>query len=400
MPSSADLELSWPPELFAAEARALLEPRRSGSAGWSDSAELLLEEAFTGTVPLERFRSLEAPDHSWGQATDDPWAPSPRETPEAFLRELADTSSSLPRSDRPRPHWSSRRGQRSGEVRLGTVSASPSVPMVTVDSRLAERFLRLVEDLIGRGYFEHALPARCEDDNDNDTDLADPSLALLDRIGVPDLWPLATSRPRWDPAVDRDTFYDLIEALHDLAARPRSRSYHSYWRHWHYAEFSSPAGQHLYRWRVNRLLKLHGVDLRLAGSGEDLGRLVRIVDDERDDLVQRVVAAGPERSTREHAVALFRGRGVGVPEKRSAIVALYGLMEERRDLIKAELLTKDEAALFQIANQFTVRHRGADQRGDYDEAYLDWLFWWYLATVDLLDHLEARQAGGSPASPV
>jgi len=40
--------------------------------------------------------------------------------------------------------------------------------------------------------------------------------------------------------------------------------------------------------------------------------------------------------------------------------------------------SKDEIALFQIANQFDLRHRGADQRDDYAEAYLDWIFWWYL----------------------
>jgi hypothetical protein len=62
--------------------------------------------------------------------------------------------------------------------------------------------------------------------------------------------------------------------------------------------------------------------------------------------------------------------------------------------LKAELLTKDEGALFTIANQFAVRHQRANQRGDYDSAFLDWLFWWYLDTVQLTDQLLARQASG------
>ena len=60
-------------------------------------------------------------------------------------------------------------------------------------------------------------------------------------------------------------------------------------------------------------------------------------------------------------------------------------------MIKKELLSKDEGALFQIANQFDIRHRGADQQRDYEEAYLDWIFWWYLGTVELTDRLLARE---------
>jgi hypothetical protein len=41
-------------------------------------------------------------------------------------------------------------------------------------------------------------------------------------------------------------------------------------------------------------------------------------------------------------------------------------------------------------------HPGVDllsdrQRGDYDPVFLDWVFWWYLATVELTDRLLARQ---------
>ena len=90
-------------------------------------------------------------------------------------------------------------------------------------------------------------------------------------------------------------------------------------------------------------------------------------------------------------MALFRSRGVTREDKRSAAVALARVLEDRRDLLKAELLSKDEGSLFQIANQFDVRHRRADQRPNYDEAYLDWIFWWYLATVELTDRLLARQ---------
>ena len=113
----------------------------------------------------------------------------------------------------------------------------------------------------------------------------------------------------------------------------------------------------------------------------------------REELVAAAVhRPGPDGDETRHAVALFRARDAGVEHKRSACTTLARVLESRRRLLKAELFRKDEGALFQIANEFDLRHRGADQHTDYDAAYLDWIFWWYLATVELTDQLLNRQA--------
>jgi hypothetical protein len=78
-------------------------------------------------------------------------------------------------------------------------------------------------------------------------------------------------------------------------------------------------------------------------------------------------------------------------DKRSAAINLAGVLEERRALLKAEMATKDEGALFEIANRFAIRHRNVTQQADYDPAFLDWVFWWYLATIELTDRILARQ---------
>jgi hypothetical protein len=165
--------------------------------------------------------------------------------------------------------------------------------------------------------------------------------------------------------------------------------------------FATRPARRLYRWRVNRLLADSDLGLRLAEDGEDLGRLVRVEPTGLEDLPERAVqGAGPETVDRvQHAIALFRARAATLEERRSAVITLAGILEERRSLLKVELLSKDETALFQIANQFAVRHQRADQRGDYEPAFLDWLFWWYLDTVQLTNQLLARRAPGStPAS--
>src|SRR5215468_3205601 len=93
-----------------------------------------------------------------------------------------------------------------------------------------------------------------------------------------------------------------------------------------------------------------------------------------------------------HAIALFRGRSATLEDRRSAAITLSGILEERRALIKAELATKDQGALFLIANQFAIRHRNGQQHGDYSPAFMDWIFWWYLATVELTNRIIERQA--------
>lgn len=84
----------------------------------------------------------------------------------------------------------------------------------------------------------------------------------------------------------------------------------------------------------------------------------RALNDSAPDITSRI----------RHAIALFRRRDTTAEGKRSAIVTLAGILEERRALIKDQIGKPDEGALFEIANRHDLRHRKADQHGDYDEA--------------------------------
>ncbi|WSN62866.1 hypothetical protein OG467_00135 [Streptomyces sp. NBC_01361] len=225
----------------------------------------------------------------------------------------------------------------------------------------------------------------CVDDHD---DLPDASEVIERRLGIPRLWPLAPE------AWDEDTFYGLIEVFHDLVSCPRTRWLHNFSGcGWHHAEFHNKPARDLYRWKANRLLHEAGIEYELAAEGEDLGRLIAVTVDARSQLVHRALTdSAPDIATRiRHAIALYRGRDTTVESKRSAIVTLAGILEERRALIKDQIGKPDEGAQFEVANRYDLRHRKADQRGDYAEAFLDWIFWWYLATVELTNRLIASR---------
>lgn len=380
-----ELQLVWPAGLFAREAEALLD----AGAVDRDSMGLLLEEAFHSDRALKLFNEYDtaspAPydDAPWGVAAPS----SSTERPSVQLvRDMVRKVDQFPRYA-PKRYYSAR------------LNPQPEPVLAPAEARAA--WAREVSQLAAAGYLDDYLASTCCNSGIDPDDQGQRRLAEMLRVEVP-LWPLA----RWDDeqrvptGVEQtwpeELFYGVVEALHDLVARPRRRRWHDYCRDWDYSDFARSPGQAVYRWRTNVVLARSDIQLRLADTGEEAG-LVRAVGDDREQMVARVAAVGSEHGTREHAVALFRGRGAGVPEKRSAILALLGLLEDRRDLLKAELLSKDEGALFQIANQFALRHQRADQRPDYDEAYLDWLFWWYLATLELTDQLLARQGDGSTA---
>lgn len=361
-----DYELLWPPDLFTAEARRILNQIKPDPT----ALDLLLREA---------FRDSNVADGLTASLAGSPWDAKLHGI--GFLadcvRELADRASEIRQYSDPKPYWPQRHGRQ--------------VPHVHFDQNAARhQFHALVADLEQRGYLDKTFPRRCVDDQFWDE--IDPSIEFEKRLGLPGLWPLKPSE--WDD----DTFYGLIEVFHDLVSRPRVRNSHDFGAcGWHYSQFATTPGQEVYRWRVNELLAITGINYRLADEGEDRGRLVEVFDDGRAALVAEVTEhSKPSIAARvQHAISLFRGWTATIEDKRSAVVSLAGILEERRQLISHHLLRKDEDALFRIANEFSLRHHNERQRRDYDPAFLDWTFWWYLATVELTNRLIAAQAKDS-----
>ncbi len=365
--TSVDYELDWPRELLRDELRALRDhPYRAWSG---NEVELLLTEAFHAEIPAAEFARL----NSLGEWADDP---GPTRT---WIADLLEHLHELREYTPPRPYWAARRsGQAEAPVR--DPAAAP------------HRFADLIGLLRDCGYLARDFGEPCVDDNPYEHyagDLNGELCRRLGNLGHRQLWP--PQPETWD----FDTFYGLIEVFHDLVARPRRRWYHDFGDcGFHFVDFDTDAGRRVYRSLVNGLLAENAVELRLADTGEDAGRLVHVVDEARADLVERaLLTPDPDVAGRvEHAIALFRRRGAGAEDKRSAVVTLAGILEGRRTVIKeTPLLTSaDEDALFHIANKFALRHRGINQQRDYDEAFLDWIFWWYLATVELTDQILAR----------
>ena len=244
----------------------------------------------------------------------------------------------------------------------------------------------MIEEFRANHYFAETLGYSCVDDLDDEG--SSPEQELDRRVGKPHLW--SQESDSWNE-ID---LCDFIEVFHDLAAWPTMGWYHNRFEcGWHPESFSERLGQALYRWRTNLLLDQAAFRFRLANSGEDIGRMVRFVSGELGELIDGVLDSETgHREDVDHAIALFRDRDGNREKQRLAVVALAGILEERRSLLKKRLFTKDERVLFEIANQYDLRHRNANQYSDYAPEFLEWIFYWYLATVQLTERLVADES--------
>jgi hypothetical protein len=398
-----DLRSRWPAQLFVAEGR---EMRR---LGYRDEHDLgwLVDEAFADGLGYQLFRDVDSfsyrghwrPPQQPAIATFDPWsetetsgrrptrAPTGERASVQLFDHLLAIAPEIPAPIRRRYYLERRR--------------PANEPHRLTRSLLAEQVAACLQELNEFGYFEQSFGSTCPDADSDPNDNGDAMLrervfgqTRHDGADIT-LWPPSVPNVA---AWDEEVTLSVIEALYDLVARPRTRYWHDFHSGWDYSDYSRSSGREVFLWRINELLDRSHLGLGLAPSGEDRGLVVQTLPDQRQELLERALALDAERATKErvdHAVATFRRRGGSTrADKRAAVLSLHHILERHRDSLKAHLLRRDEAALFEIANNFDMRHHKLDQRDEYGDEFLDWVFWWYLATVELIQRLGSRGSVG------
>ncbi|MDD3621153.1 MAG: hypothetical protein PHQ81_01965 [Methanofollis sp.] len=84
------------------------------------------------------------------------------------------------------------------------------------------------------------------------------------------------------------------------------------------------------------------------------------------------------------AILKFRRYRSSDDEKREAVRALADIFEYIRAEYKTSLPKNDESDLFNIINNFGIRHHNPSQKTDYDHSvWLPWMFYTFLASIHL-----------------
>lgn len=245
------------------------------------------------------------------------------------------------------------------------------------------------------GYFQESFGFECVDAGFTPGNLGhDMEGALLLALRKSNLWPILGQLESYS----EDDIFDVIEFLFDHCSKPKERSFHS-WSDcgWHCTSFEKAPGQSEFREKVNPLLRIYGVGYELSSDGY----ILTLPETGLDALVEAPLPQiDPDNieSRIEAARTKFRKSRSSVEDRRDAIRDLADVLEYLRPKVKKVLVSQDESDLFNIANNFAIRHHNADQKTLYDKPiWYSWMFYFYLATIHAVLRLIAK---GNTANPI
>jgi len=277
-----------------------------------------------------------------------------------------------------RKYYSMRTGKNQEEIKLDL-------------SLLKRTFLNVYKSFKNRYYFQEAFGYDCTDEGFKPGIAGeDIEIFLLTKLRKTNLWPIETKLDQYT----EDDLFDIIELLYDLISKPVEGYFHK-WNNcgWHYSTFDKSIGQPEFRTDLNSLLNGYEEGYELSVEGEILlkGGLGL------HELLATEISVHDPKNVDEkvkYAVQKFRRHRASVEDKKEAARILADVLEFLRPQIKQLPLTKDEGDLFNIANNFGIRHHNPNQKTDYDkDAYLDWIFYSYLSTIHLLIRIIKKQKG-------
>lgn len=251
---------------------------------------------------------------------------------------------------------------------------------------LKRLFLATYSSLSSRGYFAQALGQTCEEGEIVGEVGADIEGFFLRRLRKTGLWPLYSQLESY---AEEDLF-DVIELLYDFASKPESTSSHG-WNSScvHYQNFNAEAGRLEFREEINQFLHDYETGYELSAAGE-----VQTRDKGYEALLDaRMPVTDPEgvEARVESAVRKFRLYRGSLEDRREAVRLLADVLEYLRPQIKKTLTRQDEADLFNIANNFGIRHHNKSQKTGYDQdIWLRWMFYYYLSTIHAAVRLLAK----------
>lgn len=244
-------------------------------------------------------------------------------------------------------------------------------------SEFRDLFLRLYQNFETNGYFSEAFGFICEDAGLIKGNVTDPDYEILVKIRKKNIWPIENKYTSYN----EDDLFDVIEFLSEHISKPINSTSHG-WNsccvHWN--KFNKFEGQKEFCHKINEIFDLYVKPFSLSAKGEILQKPEKGFE----KIFEADVPSADKniQSRIESATTKFRRHKASLDDRRQAVRDLADILEYLRPKIEAFLTKKDEADLFNIANNFGIRHLNDKQKTNYDAAiWLSWMFYYYLATI-------------------
>lgn len=247
-------------------------------------------------------------------------------------------------------------------------------------SDINQLFCRFYGQVAANGFFDEAFGFFCVDADHIPGKVADVEFDILMKLRKKQLWPI----DEYHSFYSEDDLFDMIEYLHEYVSKPIDGTMHSYANcGMHWETFSKAEGQIEFREKVNELLGLYREPFVINSNGE----ILRKPEKGFEKIFEADVPSDDKNVYLrvDSAVLKFRKHGASIDDRRQAVRDLADVLEYLRPHLKSLLNKKDEADLFNIANNFGIRHHNEKQQTNYDTAiWLSWMFYLYLSTIHVV----------------
>lgn len=200
------------------------------------------------------------------------------------------------------------------------------------------------------------------------------------------LWPIT----EYYTGYSEEDIFDVIEFLFDTISKPIEEPgrYHSYGDcGWHFENFDTISGKLEFLEAINIILSDYTIGYKLTQKGE----IQSLPEKGLEKLLQNKISTSDRANidTRiEKAINKYLSYRSTIDEKRECVRELADVLEYLRPKAKEVLDEKDESDLFNIINNFAIRHHNEKQKRNYDpNIWLSWMFYFNLSTVYAIFHL-------------
>lgn len=196
--------------------------------------------------------------------------------------------------------------------------------------------------------------------------------------------------------ITEDHVFDVLEFLYDHVAKPgewEERTTASGWNYSDYDAYDDKAGQEEFRGMANVFLADYKAGYELTADGA----ILALGEEGLQHIINAEIVSYDEAnvdSKVRSAIAKWRNRHLSISEKKEAIRELADVFEwlKKTKGLEKVLAKKDEAAIFDIANNFGIRHHDPKQKASYDRAiWYAWMFHFYLATCHAVIRLLVKE---------
>jgi hypothetical protein len=260
--------------------------------------------------------------------------------------------------------------------RAGTNPNSAGLELKDIVDLFARTFNQFETD----GYFDEAFGFWCVDEDHIEGSVRDIGLEILLTIRKKGIWPISN----FGQFYSEDDLLDMIEFLYQYVSKPIDGTMHSYnecGMHWE--TFNKQEGQKDFREKINSILDHYKNKFEISSKGEVLEKpqegFEQIFDADIPSKDQNIV------SRINAATTNFRRHGASLDDRRQAVRDLADVLEYLKSQVQEFLTNKDEKDLFNIANNFGIRHHNDKQKTNYDAAiWLSWMFYFYLSTIHVV----------------